>query len=203
MERDRESQHIERLLAGGYLSGAEYDAIEQQVLRKTLGERRKPARAHGAGIVAALALAAVVVLWLGTPSSFTPKGDAQPASSGGLEVTCGATLEHRCQAGSTLLFLANSAKASGYLGAYAERMDAGVPERIWYFPDAQGASPRLEGAASTQVVGRGIRIGAEHPAGWYRVVVWLTTEPRTRDQIAHLGPTEFVARNVLTIEVVR
>jgi len=210
MASNQESERIDRLLAGGYLSGAEYDAIEQQVLSRTVTARGQPWRGRSAGIVGAFALAALIALWVCAPSlhtpgasPFTPKGEARLTSSGGLDVTCGAAPEHECEVGSTLLFLANSAEASGYFGAYAERVDAATPERIWYFPDAQGTSPRVEHGAGTQVLGRGIRIGAEHAACPYRIVLWLTAEPLTRDEVVHLDPAKFVARNTLTIQVRR
>jgi hypothetical protein len=87
--------------------------------------------------------------------------------------------------GDTLVFTVGGGAAGGFLGAYAERPDTAptaVAGRIWYFPTASGASPRVDrqAGAATTALGRGIQIGAEHGAGRYRVVAWISSRPLAR-----------------------
>ncbi|HWA73974.1 MAG TPA: hypothetical protein VG937_16645 [Polyangiaceae bacterium] len=201
--RDEENQRIERLLTGGYLSGRDYDVIEHGILQSvapasggTFLRRTAP------GAVAALSLAALVALLARVPSHFTVKGGESTAAIGALDVSCNRAKDHQCGPGDTLVFLVNSAVASGYLGAYAERVGEPSGNRIWYFPNTTGASPHVVAGAGTTVLPEGIRIGPEHGPGQYRLSVWLSVRPLARAEIDSADASLFVARSSLMAEVV-
>ena len=91
------------------------------------------------------------------------------------------------------MFSVGASEERGYLAAYAERVDAPAAPRIWYFPARSGAQPSVEPAAETRVLGEGVRLGAPHVAGRYRVHVWLseTAVERTEDDRArHVRASE-------------
>ena len=100
------------------------------------------------------------------------------------------------------MFSVNAAIASGYLGAYAERLGDPAPERIWYFPDPTGRSPQVASGSGTIVLPQGIRIGLEHRPGRYRVIAWIAEREPVR--AAAGGPTSegaARARDAFEIEV--
>ncbi|MGC4093583.1 MAG: hypothetical protein QM756_37930 [Polyangiaceae bacterium] len=196
-----ENERIERLLAGGYLSGSQYDAIEQRVLAHTAKRQRgQLLRWVAPAALAASSMAALVAFWVRTPSTFTPKGT--DTSLGVIDISCNRPLRHECAAGETLAFLVNSAVGSGYLGGYAERVGDSRHDRIWYFPNARGDSPYVKSGSQTIVLPEGIRIGSEHQPGQYRVSLWLSVRPLSRAEIEHADPSVFTARVTLTNEVV-
>jgi hypothetical protein len=200
--RDEEDQHIDRLLTGGYLSGQEYDAIEQRVLQSVApASGRKFIRRLAPGAIATVSLAALVALWARAPSHFPAMGAETTAAVGVLDISCERTLDHQCRAGDTLVFLVNSAVASGYLGAYAERVSDPSGNRIWYFPNRNGTSPHVDAGGGTMVLRDGVRIGAEHPPGVYRLTVWLSVRPLARTEIDGADARLLVARSTLMAEV--
>lgn len=198
-----EDQRIERLLTGGYLSGEEYDAIEQRVLRTVApASPGRRLRRVAPSAVAGLSLAALVALGVGAPSHFTAKGGESTAAVGVFDISCNRALVHQCGPGDTLVFLVNSRVASGYLGAYAERVGDPSGKRIWYFPNANGKGPHVDAGSGTTVLREGIRIGPEHGPGQYRLSVWLSVKPLARTEIDGADASFFIARSSLTAEVV-
>jgi hypothetical protein len=70
---------------------------------------------------------------------------------------------------------------SGYVGAYATRLDDVSGSRIWYFPSSDGAAPRLEPSSSTSVLPQAVRLGPPHRAGEYQITFWISSAPPSRD----------------------
>lgn len=199
--KNDEDERVERLLAGGYLSGSQYDAIEQRVLARTAKPRMGQVfRWVAPGALAVASVAALAVLLVRKPPEFNEKGT--DASLGVFDVSCKRPLRHTCGSGETLAFLVNSALASGYLGAYAERVDDPSHSRIWYFPNAQGESPYIGRSSQTVVLPSGIRVGPEHRQGRYRVTLWLSAKPLSRAQVERADASLFVARSSLMTEIV-
>jgi hypothetical protein len=180
-----EDSELNRLLARGRLSGAEYDAVEQRIFEAITPRR---ARAKWPFVGSALALAAGLALWLGlgsAPSHYGEKGGSTPAG-GVVGLGCPGAAPHTCRLGDTLLFSVLGNTAPVYVVAYAERLDASEPSRIWYFPHADGTAPRVEVAAGTNVAREGVRLGPPHVKGRYRVKVWLSDAPVERERAAKL-----------------
>jgi hypothetical protein len=201
LSTDDEDERIERLLTGGYLSGSQYDAIEERVLSRTAKPRKLELSRRASGVtLAAASIAALVAFWLRTPPELTTKG--ADASLGVIDISCKRPLRHECGLGETLVFLVNSAVGSGYLGGYAERVDDPSHDRIWYFPNGRGESPYVKSGAQTVVLSEGIRIGPEHKRGRYRVTLWLSVRPLSRAEVDRADSSLFVARSSLMNEVV-
>jgi hypothetical protein len=179
----KEDLQLEELLGQGNLGGPEYDRILGKVLARTQPRAKKRAAwflVPAAGV--SLALAAWVLYVHPRGEQVTPKGAAGGASAA-VTIGCGPSASRVCAVGDTLMFEVNAAVASGYLGAYAERVDAPGGERIWYFPSASGSAPRIDSGAGTAVAPQGIRLGPEHAPGTYRVSVWLSTRPLQRTEV--------------------
>lgn len=173
-------EHLERLLARGNLSGAAYDRIESNVMRRVLP---RPRAARAAWLWAAV-LAALVALsglvayrgadWTATDSAgFTAKGSLAPLS-GAVELTCSA--ERPCRPGDTLMFVVDTSVAHGYLNASAQRVEPRSSERIHFFPTERGESPRIEPGVGTKVVSQGLRLAGAFSPGVYRVDIWFTDD---------------------------
>jgi len=192
---------LERLLARGYLSGAQYDEIEGRVIGRTAAPQRLSLRRVAPAALGAASLAAALALWLRAPSEFTAKGGLA-GGVGSIDISCNRPNRHQCASGDTLAFIVNSATASGYLGAYAERVGDLKKERIWYFPGAGEAGPQVVPGAGTVVLPQGIRIGPEHKAGQYLLTVWLSARPLSRVEVDLTEPSEFVVYSQVTTEVV-
>jgi hypothetical protein len=175
MQHDDRS--LERLLARGHLSGAEYDRIETRVLDR-VARPGKPGRGRwlvvAAPVVAAAAGLALCITGLRAPADpsggFTPKGTTVTTIDGAVELVCSGDARP-CRVGDTLMFLVDSSVASGYLNATATRIAPPSEERYVLFPSAGGQSPYVASGSGTVVVPQGIRIGAQHGAGLFRVEV--------------------------------
>ncbi len=177
-----EDARLDEALAGGTLGGPHYDEIFERILARTASaEVRSRPRWSRWGLFATAALVPAAAAWLVVArphvSAPTPKG--ADGVNGAIEVGCGAG-GRVCRQGDTLMFAVNAATATGYLGAYAERIGDAVPERIWYFPAANGQAPMVSAAQGTIVLPEGIQIGPEHAPGRYRVTAWLAEQPPTR-----------------------
>lgn len=195
-----EEARLDQLLAGGSLGGPRYDEIFERVVPRTAGaEAGRPRRWRRWWLVMSAALVPAAAAWLvlarpkGPPP--TPKGAA--GLSGAIELGCGVAAGHVCRAGDTLLFSVNSAVASGYLAAYAERIGDPSSERIWYFPRTGGRAPLVSAGQATVVLPEGIRIGPEHTPGRYRVTAWITQSPPSRAA----GTVDLEARTHDTFEL--
>ena len=172
---------LDQLLARGHLSGSQYDAIEARVLAGVRPERQKRWWFVLAPAAAAVSLAGV---WLlvrpaTTPGEFTAKGGSSVRAA--IDVGCDSSNPHLCRLGQTLMFSVGANTERGYLAAYAERVGAPASPRIWYFPARGGAAPRVEPAAETRVLDEGVRLGAPHAPGKYKVRAWLSETPVDRD----------------------
>lgn len=203
-----EDDKLDELLARGHLGGPQYDAVLDRVLART--ETREPRRAAGRwlrwALVPGVAIASGFAAWLlvARPATvpFTAKGTTTTTANGALQIGCVPSGNHVCRAGSTLMFTVNSALASGFLGAYGERVGDSSQGRIWYFPSASGTTPTVPRGAGTVVLPDGIRIGPEHPPGRYRVTVWIAARPLGRAEVDGAGRGEIRSRAVLDLEVV-
>jgi hypothetical protein len=202
---------LDQLLAGGRLSGGQYDEISRRVLARVA-----PARARrwwplwGGIAVSASALGAWLLLSRGSlplapgelervreGAGFVAKGAAE-SNPIGFDLGCD-NAARTCRVGDTLLLSLASAASAGYVGAYAERSDAPPGERIWYFPDAAGAAPRVEAASGRVVLSRGVRLGPPHAPGRYRVTLWLSAAPPQRGAPA---PAPGTSAAVLALDIV-
>ena len=191
---------LNELLAGGQLSGTEYDAIEANVLERVAPRSRSP-RVF-AVLLPGLGLAAAVALWVSASSrqphqpsldandAFRAKGGNASGSTlpvGSVELGCASRPSGTCRLGDTLMFSINTSVASGYLAAFAQRGAGARGERIWYFPTAGGDAPRLTPGQGTRVVPQGVRLGAPHTPGRYTITVWLSDTAPSREDVDHLG----------------
>lgn len=173
-----EEAELDRILADGRLSGRQYDAIEARVMSEvaTPGAGARPARSRwlpwaGSALAAAVAAGALLLVKLEGEPALRARGGGDVAS---LPVTvgCEGPEPTRCALGQTLMFSV-PAEARGHLVAYAEPLDAPGQPRIWYFPTAAGDSPEVAVAERTRVLPEGVRLGAPHAEGRYRITAWL------------------------------
>lgn len=199
----RDDDKLDELLAGGVLSGPQYDDVLERVLARTPSA---PARARRpllwiAGGVIASSVAAWLLLARTSNDPFTAKGAGTTQMVDALQVGCAPAGGRVCHPGDTLMFTVNSALVSGSLGAYAERSGDPARERIWYFPTGGGASPTIVPGAGTVAVPEGIQIGPEHRPGRYRVTVWIASRPLDRRDIDRAAAAQIRSRAVLDLEV--
>jgi hypothetical protein len=213
---------LDQLLARGRLSGRQYDALERNILSAVAPARRRWPWPHASSTVlissAALSAAGLVLgVWLmfgktldqqpGTLPHDSATGDgfrAKGAAVGpvaGFELGCPGREPGVCRLGDTLLFSLNAGTPAGHVLAYAER--EGEPgTRIWYFPAANGATPRVEARAGSQVLAEGVRLGPPHTAGKYRVWLWVSEAPLTRAQAeASLARTPLGEQAALGLDI--
>lgn len=196
-----DEEDIDRLLARGYLSGSQYDEIEERVLGgpATSVQRVRLRRIVPAALAFA-GLAAAVAFWPRAPSEFTAKGNLA-GDVGMVDVSCGRPSPHECRIGDTMIFTVNSALASGYLAAYAVRVGAAEPERIWYFPATDEAGPKIAPGSGTIVLPQGVRVGPEHTVGRYAVTLRLSKTPLARAAVERADRSDFVVHSLVSIEV--
>jgi len=192
---------LDEALAGGTLGGPHYDEIFERVLARSAPKEVAARRRTRWWLLAAALVPAAVGLVLIRPkvAPLTPKGPA--GAYGVIEIGCGTSGRHVCHPGDTLMFSVNAAVVSGYLGAYAERVGDPVPQRIWYFPDPTGGTPVVAAGPKTIVLPEGIRIGAEHTPGRYRVTAWVAERPPTRAGAGDIPGSGALARDAFEIEV--
>ncbi|HEY3493762.1 MAG TPA: hypothetical protein VGK73_03705 [Polyangiaceae bacterium] len=191
-----EDKEIDQLLARGRLSGVQYDEIAQNVLDHVAPEPRVP---RWSVFASAAALAAGAAVWFVAASSepgappqasedFREKGAGRPVL-GALAIGCGAEARHACRLGETLVFSVSGNQKPVFVVAYAERVDA-PQARVWYFPHADRPPPRADGSGATTVLAEGVRLGAPHSTGKYRVKAWLAESELTREQAERLDERE-------------
>lgn len=181
-----DDDELERLLSGGHFSGAQYDRIEAQVMRRVV----KTPRFRLARVLPAVAVLAGVggfALYMSSPgtptteeSGFTPKGAVVASSRGAVELMCSGE-QGRCGLGDTLMFVVDSGVASGYLNARAERVEPSSSEPVTLFPTSEGESPRVEPNRGTTVVPLGVRLASLRGPGLYRVEIWFSSSEAARD----------------------
>jgi hypothetical protein len=200
----KEGARLDQLLSKGSLGGPQYDDIFERVMERTGAPAPARRRFRRWIWVAAVALAPAVVLLFVHRSgdqALRSKGPLGQASAA-VDISCGPSAARACRAGDVLMFTVNAAVASGYLGAFAERLDDPTPERIWYFSETTARSPFVQPGVGTVVVPRGIRIGPEHHPGRYRVTAWIASQPLDRGQIDVASPDVIRSRSTLDFEVV-
>ena len=199
----KEDARLDQLLARGSLGGPQYDEIFERVIERTGARAPTRRRIWRWSWVAVAALAPAIALLLVHRSgdealrSKGPPGQANAA----VDISCGPSAARACRAGDVLMFTVNAAVASGYLGAFAERLDDTHHERIWYFSEATTAPPLVRPATGTVVVPQGIRIGPEHRPGRYRVTAWIASQPLDGGQIDGAAPDVIRSRSTLDFEV--
>ena len=121
----RAAREIDRILARGYLGGPTHDAILAKVMTTTTGAagragwRLQRARIFLGATAAMAAAAAAAVFVFPSKQSFTARGADTGALAGAVQLACRSGDGQTCPVGDTLMFMVNSAMASGYFGAYA------------------------------------------------------------------------------------
>jgi hypothetical protein len=197
---DDDSLHS--LLARGRLSGAQ----RERILERVLDEHATPRRASRRWVVAAsiaLPAAAVVALVIGLrePAGgdaglgpLVPKGAPAGAVLG---ASCRNRLPGECRHGDRLIFSVDGADAGGSFAGYAECRS---PERIWYFPSADGAAPSVPASAGLHVVEQAVRIGQEHGTGPCKVHLFLLDGPAERAAVLS-GTAGVTAKAVIPLTV--
>jgi hypothetical protein len=168
---------ISRLLAGrDRVSRVEKDAILDGVLGAAPVPRARWPWLVLPALAAAAALFVIAPWHASAPSSgFTARGGSQPVA------TFNATCAGGCTQGAKLVFDLHGATGYRYFAAFAQRGDG---KALWYFPTADNAiGVDLATLPATGVLDRTVVLGAEHPAGRYRIYGVFSHEPLTRAAI--------------------
>jgi hypothetical protein len=178
------SDDVGELSAEGRCTESQYDEIWEKVqARVEMAPAVRPRRRGLRFLALGGAFTGAVAGWLLFASPrvghFTARGGASTRSAA-FQISCSSSGRALCRPGETLMFSVNSALARGFLGAYAERLDAPAGGRIWYLPGSGSAGPVVEAGEVTIVLRQGIQIGPEQPAGRYRVTVWTSPRPISR-----------------------
>jgi hypothetical protein len=168
---------LDALLARGRLSAPEKERMLERLLAGAAPPRRRwRALFPIAGL--ATAAAAVTLVLLAGRDGFRARGEG----GGVLEVGCRTGARDRCPSGELLLFRVSGVDRPAWLAAWAEPASGG--ERVWYFPTANAAAPRIEPRSSPQVLSQGVRLGPSQPPGRYQVKLLLLPAPPTRESVA-------------------
>ncbi|MDB4960524.1 MAG: hypothetical protein JWP01_523 [Myxococcales bacterium] len=170
---------IPRLLAGrDRLSQVEKDDILASVLAGVSPPRSRVRWWMGFVPAVALTIAIVVLApWRSTAptSELAARGGGQPFAV--FQPSCAGG----CERGHKILFDLHGTSGYRYFAAFSKRPDGTV---LWYFPDqGQDASVDLVTQPQDGVLDRSIVLGADHPAGVYRVHGVFSREPLTREMI--------------------
>ena len=143
----------------------------------------KPVRRYFRPLVLALAgsfcLLALLLLRTPTLPEFATRG-APVTDSAAFRPLCTGSALARCKQGSALGFEVTGSSERQYFAAFARRPDGVV---VWYLPEANGVSVRLDANASSRVLDRGARLGNEEPPGQYELYGVFSQQPLTRAQI--------------------
>ena len=195
---------MDELLGRGTLGGPRYDEIFENVVARTgSADGRQGRRLFKWSILSGAVLVPAVAAWLviARPQSMPPTPKGETGMAGAVQIGCGPSGAPVCRGGDTLMFSVNAAVVSGYLGAFAERVGDPTGERIWYYPTFAGHSPAVLPGQGTTVLADGVRIGAEHPPGRYRVRIWLTERPFGRNEIDAMDAGHLRAERTIDLEV--
>jgi hypothetical protein len=191
---------LDDLLARGRLSAPRRERIFEEVDRQVRGGTR--GRAKYLIVMGPLALAAALALVLRPHSDERGGYAAKGAGAANLDIGCsGGELSH-CPRGSKLIFRFDPLPAAGFLHAFAEPLEPGQ-ERVWYYPTAVNAPPRLEAALEGQVLDRAIVIGPEHAPGRYRVHIVFASTPLSRDEVLASSTSKVIASEVVEMVIVQ
>jgi len=204
---EKTARDMDRLLAGGKLSGPEADAILERIHATLEREekRRSPVRAIRYWAGAALAAAAAVLLVV-----YLPRGPVEQRGHQLEEGVLGAKLVVRCSPGtleacpksSSLAFTLSGGRADGFLSAYAEPVGHDG-ERVFYFSKEDGSVRLGVTAQGKGVTERVVRLPAGQRPGRYRVRAVLAERALSRDEmLAGSGQPSVEARVTVQIELV-
>ena len=167
----------------------EPSVLEKEALfERVLAATGQPARRRFAGFlafagVAAAAAAVALFVKLREPDEFASRGTTGTSPS--VEVVCVKTgAAGRCEADDTVSFDVRTEGNTWYFAAFAMRED----EVVWFFPQEDGESIRVEGSAKPALLGQGVRLGDRMRPGAYDIVAVFSREPLRRNDIkARLG----------------
>lgn len=170
---------IPRLLAGrDRLSQVEKDDLLASVLAGVAPPKTRVR--WWMGVVPAVAVTIALVLiapWRSTAptSELAARGGGEPFAV--FQATCAGG----CDRGDRILFDLHGTSGYRYFAAFSKRPDGTV---LWYFPDAvHDSSVDLVTQPQGGVLDRSIVLGADHPAGVYRVHGVFSGDPLTREMI--------------------
>ena len=190
---EKTARDMDRLLAGGELSGPEADAIEKRVfeaLDRAEG-RKRPARVIrywpvAAGAVLAAAAAVVLVVRGGVGVGVEPGVGPMQHEDGvmgatKIEISCADGTLAACPVTSSLVFAVSGNRRAVFLSAYAERVGT-EGARVFYFAKHGGGVDIAAAAKGARAPEAKVRLSPEHEPGRYRVHAFVA------DRV--LGPDE-------------
>ena len=187
MDAQRQKE-LDRLLAGGGMSGPALDRALEGALERASPRLRRSRWARSAWWFAPVG-AALLGVWLVR----LPSGDGAFRSKGGVtpltpqvELVCGdhTGKDLQCAHDALLYFRVSGTSDAAYLSAYAE--DA-AGERVWFFPTASTRSVHLASGPEPRLAPRSVQL-AGVPAGRYRVSVSVSPRPLDRQEAAQAPP---------------
>ena len=185
-------RELDRLLGRGRMSRPEKEAILDEALPRRAARRWSFFAWRVLTPVAALGLVALVVVRFGD-RGWRAKGGGGDAPI--VDASCGGP----CTRGSTLMFRVAHLREPAWLAAFAI---APSGERIWYFPTDTGELPALAAHEAPELLPRGIRLGAEHAPGRYRIETLLLRQKLPRDAIVALdGGRDVIGKSELVVEI--
>jgi hypothetical protein len=189
---EKTARDMDRLLAGGELSGPEADAIEKRVfeaLDRAAGRQRPGGviRYWPVAASAALAMAAAVLLVVrgGMPGVEPSGGPMQPE-----EGALGPTIALRCADGtlaacpvtSSLVFTVSGNRKRVFLSAWAERVGTEGGSVVYFSQEGGGVeiAAAAEGAHAAETK---MRLSPEHEPGPYRVHAFVADRVLGREEM--------------------
>jgi hypothetical protein len=186
-------RELDRLLGRGRLSRPQKEAILDEALPRS-SRRWSRVGWRLFAPVAAVGLVALIGLRRGG-ERWRAKGGGADADAPMVSASCGGA----CARGGTLMFRVGHLRESAWLAVFAI---APSGERIWYFPTEAGELPELRAHEEPELVPRGVRLGAEHAPGRYRVETLLLRQRLARDAIVKLdGGRDLVSKGEVVVEV--
>lgn len=205
------ARDMDRLLAGGELSGPEADAIYERVtaeLERRERERRPSViRYWAAGSGAVLAAAAAVMLLVVRD----PGGGERPQYEEGtigkkpvVEIRCeGGTLA-ACPLSGSLVFAVSGNRKAVVLSAWAERVEigsgtAGQAEPVIYFEKDGGGVEIAPAGENARAVERKVALSAGHEPGRYRVHAVVAEGVLGREEMLRMAGGDGVAQVKLVV----
>ena len=204
---EKTARDMDRLLAGGKLSGPEADAILDRIHATLEREekRQRPVRAirYWAGAALAAAAAALLVVYL-------PRGPGEQGGDENEEGELGPKLAVRCSGGtleacpksSSLVFTLSRGRADGFLSAYAEPVGHDG-ERVFYFSKEDGSVKLGVAAGGKGDAEHTVRVPAAQRPGRYRIHAVLAERALSRDELlAGAGKPSFEVRVTARVELI-
>ena len=184
---EKTARDMDRLLAGGKLSGPEADAILDRIHATLEREekRGRPVRAIRYWAGAALAAAAAVLLVVYLPRNpgeqhehQLEEGEMAPV----LALRCSGGTLSACPASSELVFVLRGQRAAGFLSAYAEPIGHDA-QRVFYFSKQDGSVELAVPADGSRASERPVRMPAVQGPGRYRLYAVVADRPLAREEL--------------------